>query len=81
MPDGFLVKLKNTGKLKSLKTGIAEMGVKFEGYSFGDDRYSRFGISTLKERGYAIERWLSFNIRKHDPSELLPVVDGENRSS
>jgi len=74
-PDGFLVKLKNTGKSKSLKTGIAEMGMKFVSYSFGAHSYSE--VNNLKKLGYAIERGLSFDVDKHDQNELLPIVDGE----
>ena len=87
VPDGFLVKLKKTGESKSLKDGMAEMGLrKSLRVSHGNILMkSRFELEleqkhyfkTLNEHGYAIEKFLRFDVEKHDENEQFLVVDGE----
>jgi len=68
LPDGFLVKLKKTGNSKCLENGILEMDAKFLSHSFGkmETRFKKVSAEKnaqiLRERGYAIEETLSFEI-------------------
>ena len=81
-PDGFLAKLKKTGKSESLKVGLAEIGARPLRYSL-----SRWGVDAkrsledakraLQEQGFVIEEGWSFDIEEHDQNERLQVVDGE----
>lgn len=79
-PDGFLLKLRNTGKSMPLKVAIDEIGA--ENYSFGSiyrsyPTFREIDLRLLKERGYVIEKWFSFDVKDHNENELLPIVDGE----
>jgi len=82
-PDGFLIKLRKTGGSKTLKDGMAEMGLKSERSSIFQSTASHVEflqgryLDTLKEHGYAIEKSLSFDSEKHEENEQLPIVDGE----
>jgi len=41
VPDGFLIKLKKTGKTKSLKEALQESGLSYHSWSFGGYRFDR----------------------------------------
>ena len=72
VPDGFLVKLKKTGKSKTLKAGLKEMGWR-RGESLG---MSFSSPVDWQEKGYRIQRRIVFT---PDGSEdtSLPIVEGE----
>ena len=82
VPDGFLVKLKKTGKSKTLKAGLKEMGWK-RGESFRRSGYfsteliSSFSSPTdWQEKGYRIQREIVFKTDGYE-ERVLPIVDGE----
>lgn len=61
-PDGFLIKLKRTGKFKLLKEALRESSLENDSWS----------VKTL-----APKKEYRFNASEHDENEVLPVVEGE----
>ena len=85
MPDGFLVKLRRTGELKSLGNSINEMGLKAVSrwkmqsaksvFLSGLDRVR--GLENIKKHGYAIVKGINFDREILDTKQELTVVDGD----
>ena len=62
VPDGFLVKLKKTGKSKSLREALTD---------FGLERFDHWYV------GWGPYLYGTFWRSEHDEGEVLPIVDGE----